>query len=354
MKQSSPPNDADKIAPSSLAGWARRASLCFSFQFHEQTRPQNDLSLNIRGRFIMWAWRSHACCTGAAQQLAAAQLNINPGGLWRASALLLFAVARCDRLCSYLSRSAARSLAPSTSDVFSAPIHKSHCGSPTEVLEKGRKLLFRGVNTSLSPSASILLPVSSPPMRFRWIQWCAGCQRLLVVGLFDAFGAYFCSEKRAISCLPCPKVQQQENLFEAERLSGQMELPPLDFCCRAQDVPQRPSEMSNTSRLCMWFCTYWQPRLWEKHKNVCITSHTLQNDNFLDAYYLQKLKLVLLSKAISLLVLVFSHKRFTFPSVGGSLLFLAAHFELVRVPSLCLEYPEFSCIQCADKPLDSL
>lgn len=146
-----------------------------------------------------------------------------------------------------------RSLAnPSTSDVFSQPRHTN----PAAVLrlkwgKRGGSFFLKVWATFFSPSASILLPVSSPPKSFRSIRRCVGCRRLVLgaVGLFDAFGPPSCWEKQAIRCLARSQVGQRENLLVAELIaashSSQMEhRNPRDPCCRAQEVPQWPVKIS--------------------------------------------------------------------------------------------------------------
>lgn len=54
VKQSSPADNGGGVTPSSLALPSQPSVTPFilRFQFHEQTRPQTDLSINIRGRLI--------------------------------------------------------------------------------------------------------------------------------------------------------------------------------------------------------------------------------------------------------------------------------------------------------------
>lgn len=193
--------------------------LIWRFQFHEQTRPQNDLSVNSREFYhVSLAFMLCRCrlvlCKGWLQ-LSCRWIVVGSGGTRLSSCLRLR-----DLIGSALiSAGAPLASQPLVWCVFSAPNTQIPLRfSDWSVGKRRGGVLLRGGHPSLSPSASILLPVSRPPKRFRAIR-----RVVVVVGLFGALGPQSCSEKQAIRCLPCSQVEQRENLFEAELLAGQME-----------------------------------------------------------------------------------------------------------------------------------
>lgn len=123
VKQSSPGSDGGRVAPSSPAGRASRAPprlLSFpDFNFTSNLDPELTRALTVGGvlsreRHVQASAGAARCCAEAGcspvgdESMWALRGGGGAGGVRGGSALLLFAVARFDRLCSYLSRCTAR------------------------------------------------------------------------------------------------------------------------------------------------------------------------------------------------------------------------------------------------------